>query len=75
MKQKTDFPKELCADEAVCFIADRHKVSPQQLLHYFFAGAPAVETAATAEMPINLEPNEVEILNGLSNMSNIENNR
>lgn len=75
MKQKTDFPKELCADEAVCFIADRHKVSPQQLLHYFFAGAPVVEAAATAEMPINLEPNEVEILNGLSNMSNIENNR
>lgn len=69
MEQKTDFPKELCVDEAVCFIADRHKVTPQQLLHYFFAGEPAAETVATAEMPINLEPNEVEILNGLSNMS------
>ena len=75
MKQKTDFSKELCADEAVCFIADHHNVSPQQLLHYFFAGAPAAEAAATVEMSIILEPNEVEILNGLSNRSNIENNR
>lgn len=29
MEQITDFPKELCADEAVCFIADRHNVTPE----------------------------------------------
>ena len=56
MKQKTALSEELCADEAVCFIADRHHVSPQQLLRYFLYG----------ETSISLEPNEVEILKGLS---------
>ena len=32
MEQKTALPENLCADEAVCFIADRHHVTPQQLL-------------------------------------------
>ena len=50
--------ERLCADEAVCFIADRHNVEPQQLLQNFFAGG---------EEYIHLEPNEVEILKGLSN--------
>ena len=56
MKQKTELPEELCADEAVCFIADRHHVTPQQLLCHFFYG----------EASIPLEVNEVEILKGLS---------
>ena len=56
MKQKTELPEELCADEVVCFIADRHHVTPQQLLHHFLYG----------EAPIALEDNEVEILKGLS---------
>ena len=56
MKQKTELPEELCADEAVCFIAYRHHVTPQQLLRYFLNG----------ETYIPLEPNEVEILKGLS---------
>lgn len=55
MNQKTDFPEELCTDEAVCFIADRHNVTPQQLLQYFLVG----------EMSVPLEPNEIEILKGL----------
>ena len=63
MKQKTELPEELCADEAVCFIAYRHHVTPQQLLRYFLYG----------ETSIPLEPNEVEILKGLSKL--IENNR
>lgn len=63
MKQKTELPEELCADEAVCFIADRHHVSPQQLLRHFLYG----------EASIPLEANEVEILKGLSEL--IENNR
>ncbi len=63
MKQKTELPEELCTDEAVCFIADRHHITPQQLLHYFLCG----------ETSIHLEPNEVEILKGLSEL--IENNR
>ena len=68
MKPLTDFPKELCADEAVCFIADRHHVTPQQLLHYFLIeNSPSMsETPANALIP--LEPNEIEILKGLSNI-------
>ena len=55
MKQKTELPEELCADEAVCFIADRHHVTPQQLLRHFLY----------KEASIPLEANEVEILKGL----------
>lgn len=58
MKPKTELPEELCADEAVCFIAYRHHVSPQQLLRYFLYG----------EASIPLEANEVEILRGLSEL-------
>ncbi len=66
MKPPTDFPKELCADEAVCFIADRHHVTPQQLLHYFLIqkSFSISETPTNALIP--LEPNEIEILKGLS---------
>ena len=56
MKQTTELPEELCADEAVCFIADRHHVTPQQLLCHFLYG----------ETSMALEDNEVEILKGLS---------
>ncbi len=53
---KTELSEELCADEAVCFIAYRHYVTPQQLLRYFLYG----------ETSVPLEANEVEILKGLS---------
>ena len=56
MEQVTELPEELCADEAVSFIAGRHHVTPQQLLRYFFYG----------ETSIPLEANEIEILKGLS---------
>ena len=55
MKQKTGLPGSLCEDEAVCFIAYRHHVTPQQLLLYFLYG----------ETSISLEANETEILKGL----------
>ena len=56
MEKINELPEALCTDEAVCFIADRHHVTPQQLLRYFLYG----------ETSIPLEANEVEILNGLS---------
>ena len=56
MIHRTELPEELCVDEAVCFIADRHHVTPQQLLRYFLYG----------EASIPLEANEVEILKGLT---------
>ncbi len=57
MEQKAELLEKLCTDEAVCFIADRHNVGSQQLLQNFFA---------RGEEYIHLEPNEVEILKGLS---------
>ena len=58
MKRKTELVEELCTDEAVCFIATRHHVTPRQLLRHFFA----------REACVPLEPNEVEILKGLCGM-------
>lgn len=55
MKRETELPEELCADEAVCFIADRYNVTSRHLLHDFLVG----------ETFLPLEPNEVEILKGL----------
>ena len=56
MEKINELPEALCTDEAVCFIADRYHVTPQQLLRYFLYG----------EASIPLEANEVEILKGLS---------
>ena len=62
MKRQSNFPEALCADEAVCFIADRHHVTPQQFLRHFLAGA----SSSGSEASIRLEQNEIEILKGLS---------
>ena len=66
MKQTTELPDDLCADEAVCFIADRHHVTPQQLLRYFLYGEIPANVMAPVKNAIHLEPNEIEILKGLS---------
>ena len=66
MQRKTELLEELCADEAVCFIADRHHVTPQQLLRYFLYGEISTNAVAPAMVTIPLEPNEIEMLNGLS---------
>lgn len=71
MKQDTELPEELCTDEAVCFIADRHHVTPSQLLHYFLFGEASMGGMASAKATIPLEPNEIEILKGLSSMIKI----
>lgn len=66
MKPQTDFPQELCTDEAICFIADRHHVTPQQLLRYFLVEASSSKDNTSVNPLIPLEPNEIEILKGLS---------
>ena len=66
MKPKTELPEELCADEAVCFIADRHHVTPRQLLRNFLYEEIPANIVAPAMRAILLEPNEIEILKGLS---------
>ena len=70
MKPKTELPEELCADEAVCFIADRHNVTPRQLLRHFLYGEVPANAAAPVRAAIPLEPNEIEILKGLSELVN-----
>ena len=70
MKQKTELPEELCADEAVCFIAYRHHVTPQQLLRHFLYVTPQqlLRHFLCGDTSIPLEDNEVEILKGLSEL-------
>ena len=65
-KMKTELSEELCADEAVCFIADRHHVTPRQLLRHFLYGEIPANIVAPAMRSMPLEPNEIEILKGLS---------
>lgn len=72
MKQKTELPEELCADEAVCFIANRHHVTPQQLLRYFLYGMISTHAVTSIEAVIPLEPNELEILRGLSEAATMD---
>ena len=66
MKPKTELSEELCADEAVCFIADRHHVTPRQLLRHFLYEEIPANIVAPAMRAIPLEPNEIKILKGLS---------
>lgn len=66
MKEKTDFLRELYADEAVRFIADRHNVTPEQLLSCLHIGEPQAAAHVSGGEMILLEPNEIEILKGLS---------
>lgn len=68
MEQHTCLQEDLCADEAVCFIADRHHVTPQQLLSHFLAVESSPEGGARPGAEIPLEPNEMEILKGLSRL-------
>lgn len=67
MKNVLDYPKGLCEDDAVCFIADRHHVTPQRLLRGFLAGELSCEGrgGAQSDAPICLEPNEMEILKAI----------
>lgn len=65
MEQETESFEELCMDEAVCFIADRHHVTPRQLLRNFLSGGMAPRVEDPVRTVISLEPNEREILKGL----------
>lgn len=65
MEQETRSFEDLCMDEAVCFIADRHHVTPRQLLRNFLSGGMAPRVEDPVRTVISLEPNEREILKGL----------
>ncbi len=65
MEQETGSFEDLCMDEAVCFIADRHHVTPRQLLRNFLSEEMAPRVEGPVRTVISLEPNEREILKGL----------
>ncbi len=69
MKQKTDLPEDLCIDEAVLFIAERHNVTPQQLLRFFLITESQDKAGKSDDTHIPLEPNEFEILRGLNRIA------
>lgn len=65
MEQETEAFEKLCMDEAVCFIAERHHVTPPHLLRQFLSGQMAIQFDDAVQTGIDLEPNETEILKGL----------
>lgn len=70
MEQEIELFEDLCTDEAVCFIADRHHVTPQQLLRIFLSDENTIKVDGLMKTIIPLEPNEIEILKGLSRTIN-----
>lgn len=69
MNEPTDIPAALYDDEAVCFLADRYRTSPQRILHCFFVQDGRI---SESEEPaaFRLENNEVELLRGLTDRIN-----
>lgn len=65
MELETEAFEELCMDEAVCFIAERHHVTPPHLLRHFLSGERPIQFDDAMQTGIDLEPNETEILKGL----------
>lgn len=70
--EKTEFPEELYADEAVCFIAERHKTTPKKLLRDFLATDRPQPVSRPADETRPLESNEIEILKGLVHTYSME---
>lgn len=67
MKERVDISAELYEDEAVCFIADRHHVSPQTLVLRFLMQNGILSETEEETLTFRLEDNEVEMLRGLAN--------
>lgn len=65
MDKQITIPNELYEDEAICFIADRHHVSPQKLLQYFLLSECLSVDGKEEIQMCRLEDNEIEILRGL----------
>ncbi len=72
MEKDIEIPLALCEDEAVCFIADRHHLTPQKLLEYFRLWEGDGRAEADRTQLLRLEDNEVEILRGLANSNNFK---
>lgn len=62
MKHDMDIPTELYEDDAVCYIASRYHVSPQEAVRGFLVQSGIVHGAMS---DFHLEDNEIEIVKGL----------
>ncbi len=66
MEKKNDIPEKLYADEAVCFIARRYHVTPQEAVRGFLVQRGIAFNANGNEISgFRLEDNELEIMKGL----------
>lgn len=62
MKCETNIPTELYEDDAVCYIASRYHVNPQEAVRGFLIQSGTVHGEIS---DFRLENNEIEILKGL----------
>lgn len=66
MEKKNDIPEKLYADEAVCFIASRYRVTTQEVVRGFLVQSGIVPDEKESETSdFRLEDNEIEIIKGL----------
>lgn len=64
--EQNNIPEKLYADEAVCFIAGRYHVTPQEAVRVFLVQNGIAFNAKGNEMSgFRLEDNEMEIIKGL----------
>lgn len=68
--EKTEIPEELYVDEAVHFIAERHKTTPRELLRDFLGMDSSKSVSCSVDRIRCLEANELEILRGLIRVYN-----
>lgn len=70
MNNKKNFSEKLYEDEAICFIANRHHITPLEVVQYFLAWEGTVSKQEKEPTSFLLEENEMEILRGLIGMYN-----
>lgn len=71
MEKNNDIPKALYADEAVRFIANRYRVTTQEIvLNFLVQSNIVIDERENETSDFHLEDNEIEILRGLMDAYN-----
>ena len=71
MEKNNDIPKALYADEAVRFIANRYRVTTQEIvLNFLVQSNIVIDERENETSDCHLEDNEIEILRGLMDAYN-----
>lgn len=71
MDKRIDISDRLCADEVVCFLADRYHTTPKKVVQCFLAQCGIDIDGESAHADFRLEDNEMEILRGLARIAPI----